>query len=127
MPEPIRILVTGGRAYKNREAVFKALDALAGTTSSWKVPPVPVHIIHGACPTGADKYADQWVDSRHVTCERFRADWNKWGKAAGPIRNQLMIDRGKPHYVVAFPGDVGTADMVDRAHRHGIRVIDIKE
>lgn len=44
------------------------------------------------------------------------------GKAAGPIRNQRMLDEGKPDLVVAFPGGRGTADMVRRAKAAGVPV-----
>ena len=53
------------------------------------------------------------------------ADWAKHGRKAGPIRNQRMIDEGRPDLVVAFPGGTGTADMVERARVAGIRVIEI--
>lgn len=58
------------------------------------------------------------------------ADWKKHKKAAGPIRNQLMLDSEIEHIeeclLVAFPGGKGTADMVRRAMRFGIEVEDIK-
>lgn len=46
----------------------------------------------------------------------------KYGKSAGPIRNQTMLDDGKPDLVLAFPGGRGTADMVAKAEKHGIPV-----
>jgi len=55
-----------------------------------------------------------------------RAKWSKHGRAAGPIRNQEMIDECKPDLVVAFPGGRGTADMVRRAKAAGIRVIEVQ-
>lgn len=48
------------------------------------------------------------------------------GKAAGPIRNQHMIDTAKPDLVVSFPGGAGTADMVRRAKAAGVRVIEVE-
>jgi Lhr-like helicase len=36
-----------------------------------------------------------------------------------------MIDEGKPDLVIAFPGGRGTADMVGRARKAGIRVVEI--
>lgn len=36
-----------------------------------------------------------------------------------------MLDEGKPHLVVAFPGGRGTADMIDRARSAGVRVMEI--
>jgi len=54
----------------------------------------------------------------------FPADWKSYGKGAGPIRNQLMLDEGKPDLVLAFHNDIsssrGTADMIRRAKKHGI-------
>jgi len=56
----------------------------------------------------------------------FPADWEKYGRAAGPIRNKQMIMEGKPDLVVAFHNNIsksrGTKNMVTQARRHGIRV-----
>ena len=54
----------------------------------------------------------------------FKADWDKYGKAAGPIRNQEMLDQ-EPNIVIAFPGGKGTADMVKRAKVVGLKVIEL--
>ena len=53
----------------------------------------------------------------------FPAEWDKYGVSAGPIRNQKMIDEGKPDLVFAFPGGRGTTDMIRRAAVAGIRVV----
>jgi predicted polyphosphate/ATP-dependent NAD kinase len=45
------------------------------------------------------------------------------GKAAGIIRNQRMLDEGKPDLVIAFQGGDGTADMVRRANKSKIPTI----
>lgn len=55
----------------------------------------------------------------------FQADWQSHGRAAGPIRNQRMIDEGKPDLVVSFLGGRGTADMVRRARKAGIAVQEV--
>jgi hypothetical protein len=82
-------------------------------------------IIHGGCPTGADKFADEYCVVNWLDMQVFRADWTAHGKAAGPIRNQRMIDEGKPDLVVAFPGGRGTADCVRRARAAGIPVKEV--
>jgi len=108
-----RILVCGGRDYLDMPFLFGVLDMQAeqGPIST---------IIQGDCPTGADKLARMWAISRNEHFDRFPADWNAHGRAAGPIRNQQMIDEGKPTKVFAFPGGRGTADMVRRAKAAGI-------
>jgi len=82
-------------------------------------------VIHGDY-RGADKCAKMWAISRGVREEPYPADWASHGKAAGPKRNQRMIDEGRPDIVVAFPGGDGTADMVERARAARIRVVEIK-
>lgn len=78
------------------------------------------HLIHGGA-FGADYIADHWARYHQppipVTC--YAADWLTWGKAAGTIRNQQMLDEGKPQLVVAFPGGRGTTHMLRIAKEQG--------
>ena len=75
-----------------------------------------IHVIHGNAP-GADTIADIWARSNNKAVTPYPADWIKHGVAAGPIRNQQMLDEGKPDLVLAFPGGNGTADMCSRAKK----------
>jgi len=67
-----------------------------------------------------------WARIKEVAVQVFPADWETHGKAAGPIRNQRMLDEGRPDLVVAFPGGRGTSDMVARAKRAGVEVMMIE-
>jgi hypothetical protein len=104
-----RVLVCGGRDYDDRDQLFRILDAAHVAN------PI-VCLIHGAA-RGADSLAADWALDRDVLCNAYPADWDRDGKAAGPIRNQRMLDEGKPHIVIAFPGGRGTADMIRRAEK----------
>lgn len=84
--------------------------------------PPAATIIHGACRSGADLWADEWAVVNWTQIEEYPADWAKYGRAAGPIRNRRMISEGKPDLVLAFPGGRGTSDMVRRAELAGITV-----
>lgn len=103
----LRVLVCGGRAYTDSHRVASVLDRL-GQDEGISL------IIHGAA-TGADKLASWWAVQHHIPQLPFPADWRKHGNRAGPIRNQQMLDVGKPDLVVAFPGGVGTRDMITRS------------
>ncbi len=108
------ILVTGGRDFRDKAKVDHALndiDRANGITT----------LIHGGA-SGADTLAGMWAKEWGVTEWVHPADWAKHGNAAGPIRNQDMLERGKPDLVVAFPGGRGTADMVRRAKAAGVPV-----
>lgn len=114
----MRVLVCGGRNYHDVITVEETLDDI-----DRKRGPIDV-VIHGNAP-GADHWGRVWaVESSRLEAP-FRADWHTHGKAAGPLRNQRMIDEGKPDLVVAFPGGRGTADMVRRAKAAGIEVIEV--
>lgn len=111
----MRVLVCGGRDYSDRDAVWRELNSLNLKYGR-------LTVIQGGAG-GADKSAREWclhVPSVHMINEP--ADWEAHGRAAGPLRNQRMIDEHKPEMVLAFPGGRGTADMVRRAHAAGIFV-----
>lgn len=110
-----RVLVCGGRDFRDRNLVFTTLDALQ---------PQPWLIIEGGA-RGADALAQSWALDRRVTRLTYPAEWNKHGPAAGPIRNARMLAEGKPDLVIAFPGGAGTADMVAKARAAGVEVIEI--
>jgi hypothetical protein len=74
---------------------------------------------------GADSMAEDWARTHNIECVVYRADWVGFGRAAGPIRNQRMLDEGKPDLVVAFPGGPGTADMTRKARDAGVEVIEV--
>lgn len=81
-------------------------------------------IIHGAA-RGADTLGELWGLKHGKNLEPYPADWGRFGLSAGPRRNQEMLTKGKPDLVVAFPGGKGTADMVRRSRRAGVRVIEV--
>lgn len=115
-PKPLRVLVCGGRDYTNYAAVARALDAVRAES------PIDC-IIHGNA-RGADTCAANWAYGRRdlgVRCFAVPAQWAKYGKRAGPIRNQQMLGMGVD-LVVAFPGGDGTRDMVRRARAAGVKV-----
>lgn len=104
----MRVLVSGGRSYANRDYVFRRLDDFHRTYNI-KV------IIEGRARRGVDLFAEQWANERGVRDEGYPAEWGKYGKKiAGPIRNQEMLDEGKPDVALIFPGGTGTADMRQR-------------
>jgi hypothetical protein len=121
------------RVRRQRGLVKRTLYGICDEHGLWNEPdqlgnttPRDVTIIHGKAK-GADSIADEWAAVNWLSVEEYEADWATHGKAAGPIRNQQMLDEGKPDMVVAFSGRTGTADMVRRARKAGISVVEVKE
>jgi hypothetical protein len=111
----MRVLVCGGRNFHDGDMLIEALNEIHAAT------PITLVIQGGAA--GADRLAGYWAYRRAIECKVYPAQWKRYGnRIAGPIRNQLMLDDGKPDLVVAFPGGSGTADMVRRARTAGVPV-----
>jgi hypothetical protein len=108
----VRIVVTGGREYDDLAAIDRALTVVHRKHG------IDVLIQGGA--RGADRFCGDWATAHGIPVEGYPADWETHGKKAGVLRNQQMIDEGKPDAAVAFPGGRGTADMVARLERSGI-------
>lgn len=106
----MRLLVCGGRSYRDYQNVLRRIELLR-----------PSVVIHGAYK-GADMLADRAARALGIPVEPYPADWDRLGAAAGPVRNQRMIDEGKPDLVLAFQGADGTKDMIRRAKAAGICV-----
>lgn len=84
-----------------------------------------VFVISGKA-RGADTLAIDWAVVNWQDYKEFPADWEKYGKSAGYIRNQQMLDEGKPDIVVAFPGGAGTRMMVNIARKAGVEVLEVE-
>lgn len=114
----MRLLVCGGRDFIDKGALRDAMNAVVGHDKT-------VVVIHGGA-RGADSLAGEIAAEAKVPVQVFPADWDKYGKRAGFLRNTQMLKEGKPDVVLAAPGGVGTAMMVRIAREAGVRVVEIK-
>lgn len=112
-------LVCGGRDFADDMMFRSAMSDLV------RMRGMPAALVHGGA-AGADSMAQEWGVQHALTVYAVPPDWRAHGRAAGPIRNQAMIDKYKPALVVAFPGGRGTADMVRRARAAGIDVAEVR-
>jgi len=112
----MRVLVCGSRDWELISLIRQELSKLDRGAV----------IIHGAC-RGADSIAGIAAQELGLRVREFPADWGRYGRAAGPIRNKQMLDEGKPDVVWAFHENFlkskGTRNMVDLAMGEKIPVI----
>ena len=115
----MKVLVCGGRDFKDYEFIWETLDEILNPQNL----PLPesVEIIHGGAP-GVDSFAGDWACLNWIKESIYRPNWKSLGKAAGPIRNQQMLEEGKPDLIIAFPGGRGTEDMIGRAQKAGVEI-----
>jgi hypothetical protein len=109
----MRVLVCGGRTFNNPELLNATLDRLHSEKPFSRV-------IHGASE-GADRLAGDWAMKHGIQIVAYPAPW-RLGKKAGPMRNQLMLNEGQPHLVVAFRGGFGTMNMIALAKKAFVEI-----
>lgn len=110
----MKVLISGSRDWLDEELILERLSKL----------PKDTVIIEGGA-RGADRLSKVVAERLGLEVVEFPADWEKYGKAAGPIRNRRMLSES-PDLVIAFHEDLsksrGTRDTVEEARRRGIKV-----
>lgn len=116
-----KILVTGSRnwLYDQANIIHCVLDACEEAYGRF-------HLIHGGCK-GVDAMSGSYAFCREMIVTCVPAQWGIHGIKAGPVRNQYMLDKGKPNLVIAFHDKLasskGTGHMVKISREANIPVI----
>lgn len=114
-------LLTGDRNWADRYIVDVIIGGMAWMQRLYGE---KVRIIHGGAK-GLDNIAGNSAKNYSVRCDEFPADWEAYGRKAGPVRNQQMLEE-EPKVVFAFHDDLreskGTLDMCIRAASAGVPV-----
>jgi hypothetical protein len=112
----VKVLCTGDRDWTDFDTILRAFATLSAGTE----------IVHGGA-RGADDLCSAAARQFNFRVHVHPADWDKYGRAAGPLRNSDML-RLHPDIseVFCFHADLansrGTADMVRKAVRAGLPV-----
>lgn len=116
----MRLLISGSRHYNNyerfRKEILEHYHDPARSNGSHRIS----GIISGGA-RGVDKMAERFAAEFDIPIEVYPADWEQYGKAAGPIRNLEMLRKGRIGEVVCFmaPGSRGTKHMLESAIKAG--------
>lgn len=121
------VLITGSRMWTDKFLIHNVLTSfhwmLAGEYGSAR----DITLVSGACPTGADRMGEETASKLGWTVVQFPALWHLYGKKAGPMRNEAMVDfvatPGEPALCLAFildgsKGATMTADLAEKAGIH---------
>jgi YspA, cpYpsA-related SLOG family len=124
--QAMRVLVCGGRYFQNVVRLWRVLDAFHAKHTI-------AGVIEGGSDAvageyyGADYWARMWAKAHGIPSMTEFADWDQFGRWAGPKRNKEMIDKYSPEAVIAFPGGAGTANMIKQARTAGIDVHEVAD
>jgi hypothetical protein len=118
----VRILVTGSRDWTNGKMIQTAL--LRAMLEHGARTRAEVTVVHGACPSGADAIADSMAKAMGIQVERYPADWERYGRRAGFIRNDEMVKLGADVCLAFIKDESKGATMCSRlAEDSGIRTV----
>ena len=113
--ETFRVIIAGSRNFDNYDLLEKTLDYLFQNIKD------EIIILSGAAP-GTDTLGEQYAKKRGYASEKHPAPWELFGKAAGPIRNEMMAKNADA--LVAFwdGKSSGTKSMIEIANKHNLLV-----
>ncbi len=112
----MKLIIAGGR-----DNILSWLDQLALDN---------IRLMHGVTEIvsggarGVDRCGEKWAKNVGLPVKVFPADWDNWGKPAGPIRNQQMVDYADA--LAVFPGNRGTNDVTEKAEAKGLQIFDMR-
>ncbi|KKL85798.1 hypothetical protein LCGC14_1951150 [marine sediment metagenome] len=107
----MKVIVAGTRNFGDPIVVFMAIDS-----SPWKH---QITEVVSGCAQGVDQFGEDYARLKGIKVVRFPADWNKHGKAAGPIRNKQMALYADALVAVWAGRSRGTKNMIDEMERIG--------
>jgi hypothetical protein len=114
VPAGPKIAFTGGADFNDHPLVWATLDKVRA-----KHPDMV--LLHGGSPTGAERIAARWADTRKVPHIPFKPDWTRHAKAAPFKRNDQILEV-LPIGVIVFPGSGIQENLADKARKLGIPV-----
>jgi hypothetical protein len=108
----MRTIIAGSRSISDR----KLVDC-AAQDCGWKIS----EVVSG-CAYGADALGEEWALRNNIPIKKFPADWAKWGRSAGMIRNAEMLRHADALIAIWDGKSRGTANMIKISEEAGIKI-----
>ena len=108
----MRLIVAGSRTFSDWPLMRKTLDEYIGDRKD-------VIIISGTC-RGADRMGEAYAQTKNLSVERYPADWDRYGKRAGWLRNNEMADNADEVIVFMCHNSKGSKMMMNIATSRGM-------
>ena len=105
----MKLAIVGSRNYTDYETFKSAVSRVVEKEDI-------THVISGGA-SGVDKLAEKWAKDNNIQLIVFTANWKKYGKGAGPLRNTQIVE--ECDYMIAFPSKSGrgTQDSIRKAEK----------
>lgn len=108
----MKTIIAGSRHFHEQAVIDQAVE-----DSGFVI----TRVISGAA-NGVDELGETWARKNGIRAQRFRANWKKHGRAAGPIRNGKMSRVGEALIALPCSHSRGTWNMIELARKQGLKV-----
>lgn len=108
----MKVIIAGSRSIDDPGLVAAAVEASGFTITE---------VVSGAAK-GVDTFGEEWAAVRGVPVKRFPADWKRYGRRAGPVRNREMAEYADALVALPKGESRGTRNMIDEARKRGLQV-----
>ena len=112
----MKTVIAGGRSFLDYQLMRESLDNL-----DWTI----TEVVSGTA-SGADTFGEIYAKSKDISVKRMPADWNQYGRSAGPRRNEDMAKYADACVVFWDGKSRGTQHMINFANKHKCRLKIIK-
>ncbi len=115
LDDMFRIIIAGGRDFSDYNLLSTTMDYLLSRVND------EIIVVCGKA-RGADTLGELYAQERGYTVQYFPADWERYGKSAGHVRNTEMAKNADA--LVAFwdGSSRGTKNMIEIAQKHGLKI-----
>ncbi len=114
----MRVVIAGSRDFDNYELLKQKMDKIL----SKRIANNEEIIIISGTAKGADKLGERYAKERGFKIERYPADWNKFGKRAGYLRNEQMAKVADACVCFWDGQSKGTKHMIDLANKYNLAI-----
>ena len=108
----MKVIIAGSRTIQDFNVVKKAIEE-----SKFEIK----EVISGGA-RGVDTLAIRWAKENKIPYKVFPADWEKYGRSAGAIRNRQMAKRADAVIAIWNRLSKGTGDMIKVANVKGLHL-----
>lgn len=115
-----KIVIFGGREFNNKNLFIEQVESIL---KEWDLSKDWIEIVEGGA-RGTDSLAKDYAISNNISYKEFNADWNKYGKSAGHLRNEQMAKYCEGQFGIAFwdGKSRGTKNMLTHCEKYDIKV-----
>lgn len=108
----MKVIIAGSRSINSYFVVAGILDKVK----------LPIKEVVSGHAQGVDRFGERWADNNGIDVREFPADWDKWGKAAGPKRNRQMAEYADALILIWDGKSRGSKNMLEEATKRGLLI-----